>query len=311
MNKSKRKIAVTSRSFSCNEILRAELDAVYSFVKYNETGKKINGDALFEFLSDCDSAIVGLENVDSKLLERLPGLKVISKYGVGLDAIDLLAMRRLDVSLGWTPGVNKRSVSELALGMMIGLLRNIPESNKELNAGVWRQHVGQLLTGKKVGIIGLGNVGKDLAILLKAFDCKLYAYDINIDNKFIKDNSILFTSMEKLLSNSDIVTLHIPLDESTKNILNRDKLNYFKKNSILINVARGGLVDESELYIKLKEGRIAGAAFDVFEYEPPNNCKLLELSNFIATPHIGGSSEEAILAMGRAAIKGLENNYIP
>jgi len=280
-------------------------------VQFNETGEKLNGDSLCDFLCDCDKAIVGLEEIDEKILERLPRLKVISKYGVGLDAIDLSALRKYKVALGWTPGVNKRSVSELALGLMLGLLRKIPEGNNEVTAGLWRQHIGRTLTGKTIGIIGFGNVGKDLAKLLVAFECNIYAYDLLEDENFKGLKNIHYMDLDQLLSESDVVSLHLPLDSSTRNILNSDKLNLMKQESILINTARGGLVDEQVLYEKLIEGRIAGAAFDVFEYEPPNNSRLLDLNNFIATPHIGGSSQESILQMGRAAISGLEINQIP
>jgi len=194
---------------------------------------------------------------------------------------------------------------------MIGLLRKIPEGNNEVTAGVWRQHIGRTLTGKTIGIIGFGNIGKDLAKLLVAFECNIYAYDLLEDENFKGLKNIHYVDLDQLLSESDVVSLHLPLDSSTRNILNSGKLNLMKQESILINTARGGLVDEQVLYEKLIEGRIAGAAFDVFEYEPPSNSRLLDLNNFIATPHIGGSSQESILQMGRAAISGLEINQIP
>jgi phosphoglycerate dehydrogenase-like enzyme len=311
MDKKKIKISVASRSLSSNQVLRSELNAIYENVQYNELGLKLSGDDLREFLYDCDKAIVGLEEVDEKLLAQLPKLKVISKYGVGLDAIDLIALKKYKIALGWTPGVNKRSVSELALSMMISLLRKIPSASEEVKSGIWKQNIGQNLTGKTIGILGFGNVGKDLAALLGPFNCKILAHDILQDVKFKEDNLIKYTDLDHLLSQSDVITLHLPLDLSTKNILNSKKLDLIKPSSVLINTARGGLVDEKVLYQKLKNEEIAGAAFDVFEYEPPVNSKLLELNNFLATPHIGGSSQESILAMGRAAIHGLENNYIP
>jgi phosphoglycerate dehydrogenase-like enzyme len=311
MIKKKYNISVTSRSFSKSKILRAELNNIYENVKFNDSGEKFNLNSLRDFLIDCDKAIIGLEEIDEQLLAQLPRLKVVSKYGVGLDSIDLEALKKYKVALGWTPGVNKRSVSELALGMIIGLLRKIPAASSEIKLGEWRQHIGQNLSGKTVGIIGFGNIGKDLAVLLDAFDCKILAFDIVEDEKFSLEYFVKYVTLNELLTKSEVISLHLPFNEKTKNILNSDKLDLINQNAILINTARGGLVDEKALYEKLKDGRIAGAAFDVFVCEPPKNNRLLNLNNFIATPHIGGSSEEAILAMGRAAISGLENNLAP
>jgi phosphoglycerate dehydrogenase-like enzyme len=311
MIKKKYNISVTSRSFSRSKILRSELNDIYENVKFNESGEKFTVNSLCNFLIDCDKAIIGLEEINEQLLAQLPRLKVVSKYGVGLDSIDLHALKKFKVALGWTPGVNKRSVSELALGMIIGLLRKIPAASSETKLGEWRQDVGQNLSGKTVGIIGFGNIGKDLAVLLEAFGCKILAFDIVEDKKFSQKHCIKYVGLNELLTKSEVISLHLPFNENTKNILSLDKLDLINQKSILINTARGGLVDENALYKKLKDGRMAGAAFDVFSCEPPRTNSLLKLNNFIATPHIGGSSEEAILAMGRAAINGLENNLVP
>lgn len=305
------KVAVCSRSFSRNRILRAELLSKYANVTFNDSGLQFEGDQLVNFLQGHHLAITALEKIDDSILSKLPLLKAIGKYGVGLDMIDMDAMRRHAIRLGWSGGINKRSVAELVIAQAITLLRHVPQSNAEVRSGIWKQNIGRLLTGKTVGIVGCGNVGKDLVALLKPFNCKIFVNDILDFPDFYRDNDVVPTSLEGLLSQSEIVSLHLPLDASTKNLINKDRLALLLPNTILINFARGGIVDEKALKILLREGRIGGACFDVFETEPPEDSDLLNLPNFIATPHIGGSSEEAVLAMGRSAIEGLEVNEIP
>lgn len=300
-------LAVASRSFSTHPVLREELLSRYSDVKFNESGRTLAGRDLVDFLRGRVKAITGLEVLDDAVFAALPELKVVSKYGVGLDMIDLSAMTRRGVLLGWTGGVNKRSVAELVISSMIALLHRVPGACREVLAGKWHQVKGRELTGKTVGIIGCGHVGKDVAVLLRAFGCRVLACDISSFAEFYAEHRIVPMGMDDLLQESDIVTLHLPLNVSTRNILNADRLGRMKPGSYLINAARGGLVDEGRLAGMLKAGTLAGAALDVLAHEPPADLELLNLPNVIVTPHIGGSTEEAILAMGRAAISGLES----
>jgi len=303
-------IAVCSRSFSRNPVLRSELKALYANVKFNDEGLELKGDSLVSFLKGHEKAIIALEELDESLLAQLPDLKVVSKYGVGLDKIDMDAMRKFKIRLGWEGGINRRGVSELALAFILSMLREIHVANREVKKGTWRQHTGTQLTGKTVGIIGCGYVGKDLVALLGPFNCKILVYDIKTYSDFYEANNIIATSLEELLMQSDVVTLHTPLDDSTRNMINESNISLMKKSAILINVARGGVIEESALKKALITNTIAGAAFDVFTQEPPKDSELLNLPNFLATPHIGGSSKEAILAMGRTAIKGLSVNAL-
>ncbi|MCB2100609.1 MAG: phosphoglycerate dehydrogenase [Rhodobacterales bacterium] len=300
------RVAVTSRSFSRHPVLRAELAARYPNVTFNDEGLSLKGDALADYLAGHDKAVIALETVDGPLLDRLPDLKVIAKYGVGLDMLDLDAMTARGVSLGWTGGVNKRSVTELVLSFAIALLRHVPAANAEVRSGTWRQHVGRQLTDRTVGIVGCGHVGKDLATVLRALGCRVLAHDIKDFPDFYAAQGVEPVGLEDLLRTADVVTLHLPLDASTRGILSADRLALLRPDAILINTARGGLVDEAMLKAMLLDGRLAGAAFDVFATEPPEDAALIALPNFLATPHIGGSAEEAILAMGRAAIAGLD-----
>jgi D-3-phosphoglycerate dehydrogenase len=305
------KVAVTSRSFSRHPILRAELLTRYANVTFNDEGGKIKDTDLVAYLAGHDKAITALEVINNDLLQLLPDLKVISKYGVGYDMLDLNAMTKYGVRLGWTGGVNKRSVSELVISMAVALLRHVPVANGEIRTGTFRQHVGRQLSDCTIGIVGCGHVGKDLAKLLRAFGCRVLANDILDFPKFYGETGVEPASLPTVLKESDVVTVHLQLDDTTKNIMDERHLSLMKQGAILINVARGGLVDEVALKSALKSGALAGAGFDVFLTEPPDDLELLNLPNFLATPHIGGSAEEAILNMGRAAIAGLDDNQVP
>ncbi len=305
------RVAVTSRSFSRHPVLRRELLARYPDAVFNDSGLVLAGNALIGFLDGHDTAITGLERLDASVFAALPKLKIVSKYGVGFDMIDLAAMAKAGVRLGWTGGTNKRSVAELVIALAIALLRHIRNANRAVEAGTWPQFPGRQLSDRVVGVVGCGHVGKDVAQLLRAFGCRVLAHDIRDFVDFYSRHSIEPVGLEKLLKESDVVTLHLPLDASTRNILSAARLGLMKPEAILINAARGGLVDELALKAMLKDGRLAGAACDVFAEEPPADLELARLSNFIATPHIGGAAEEAALAMGRAAIVGLDENQLP
>jgi len=300
------RVAVCSRSFSQNIVLRQELLARYQHVTFNETGTALKGDSLMQFLREHEKAITALEPIDDALLAQLPNLRVISKYGVGLDMIDLEAMKARGKVLGWSPGVNRRSVAELVISLAIALLRELPSATREMSGGVWRPHSGGQLSGRTVGIVGCGAVGKDLVSLLQPFDCRILVNDIRRYTSFYAQYDLTPVELDRLLAESDVITLHVPLDSSTRGLIDGRRLGLMKSSSVLINTARGGLVDEAALKRALMDGRLAAAAFDVFDPEPPVDLDLLSLSNFLATPHIGGSAQEAIMAMGRAAIENLD-----
>ena len=306
-----RSVAVASRSFSKHPILRSKVLERYPNAKFNDEGLSLSGNSLVEFLSGHEKAITALEVIDDSILSKLPDLKVIGKYGVGLDMIDLHAMKGRGVKLGWTGGVNKRSVSELVISFSVYLLHRVAFANAEVRNGEWYQVKGRQLSECTFGIVGCGHVGKDLVKLLKPFGCNILAHDIIDFKEFYQENNITSVGLDELLQKSDVVTLHLPKNDSTNNILNKDRLQMLKKDAILINLARGGLLDEAALKEMLSKKSIAGAALDVFSVEPPVDTDFAHLDNVLITPHIGGSTEEAILAMGLAAIDGLENYRDP
>lgn len=305
------RIAVASRSFSRNTALRAELSARYHDVSFSESPNVIDGAELIAFLRGHDRAIVGLERIDDAVLAAVPELKIISKYGVGLDGVDVEAIARRGIKLGWTGGVNRRSVSELTLAFALALLHRVPETWSALRGGEWMKVVGRQLTGRTFGIIGCGFVGQDLVKLLAPFACRVLANDIRDYAEFYRANGVTPVPLRQLLAESDIVSLHVPLDRSTRNMIGAPEVAAMRQGTFLINAARGGLIDEDAVAAALENGHLAGAACDVFQIEPDASPRLLSAATFIGTPHIGAGTQEAQLAMGRAAIEGLETARVP
>jgi phosphoglycerate dehydrogenase-like enzyme len=297
------RVAVTSRSFSRHPVLRAELCERFPNARFNDEGRTLAGDELIRFLEDAELAITALERIDDAILERLPRLRRVSKVGVGTDMLEVDAFDRRGIDLVISPGTNARSVTELALMMAIGLLRHVPEQAAGLAAGGWSQRQGSTLTGRTVGIVGFGNVGQDLARALAFFSCKVFAHDVHLPRTL--PPHVESASLEDLLRRCDIVSLHVSLTPETRGLIDSRRLSWMKPSAILINTSRGGLIDEEALLVALTTGRLGGAGLDTFADEPPGGSPLLGLPNVFATPHIGGSTAEAVLAMGRAAIAGL------
>jgi phosphoglycerate dehydrogenase-like enzyme len=299
-------IAVASRSFSRNPTLRQELLNRFPRSRFNDSGPVVlSGERLVEFLRGYSHAITGLDVLDDDVFRALPELRVVSKYGVGLDMIDLDAARRHGVSIRWTPGVNRQAVAELTICFMIALCRSVVPLAHDLAGGGWRHVGGRQISSSTVGIVGCGHVGQQVARIARSFGATVVAHDIRSYDEFYRESGVVPMTLDMLLGRSDIVTLHVPLNASTRNMIDARALAGMKPDAFLINTARGGIVDEDALKHALVEQRLAGAAFDVFAIEPPVDRELLRLPTFIGTPHIGGGTREAVLAMGRAAIQGI------
>jgi D-3-phosphoglycerate dehydrogenase len=301
-------VAVASKSFSRDPRLREALAARYANIRWNTTGRALEGDELVAFLKGHVYAISGLDRLDERVFRGVPELRLVSKYGVGLDMIDLEAARRHGVTIRWTPGVNRQAVAELTIAFMIALTRRMVPLANEVRAGGWRQPGGRQISSATIGIVGCGHVGQQVARLCRAFGARVVAHDIRAYDDFYRAHDVTPVDLATLLAESDIVTLHVPLDPSTRGMIGDPELKAMKPAAFLVNTARGGIVDETAVKRALLEGRLAGAAFDVFINEPPHDPELLQLPAFIATPHIGASTDEAVLAMGRAAMAGLEGS---
>lgn len=303
------KIKVTSPSFSKNKLLAKKLRTYFPESELNVEGIHFNEEHLIEYLSNADGAIIGLEQINENVLKNCPKLAFISKYGVGLDNIDQAACCNHNVKLGWTGGVNRRSAAELTLGLMIGLFRNIFATYVQLRDGEWRKEGGFQLSGKTVGIIGVGNVGKEVARLLEPFHCKILGNDILDLKNYYRENGLIEATKEEIYEHADIIALHVPLTDQTHHLINSSTLHKMRPEAMLINVSRGEVVNQEDLKIALQEKIIAAAALDVYESEPPTDMDFLRLPNLVCTPHIGGNAEEGILAMGQSAIWHLNQFY--
>ena len=303
------KIVATSPSFSKNIKLQKEIYKYFSDVTLNLEGTKFNENQLIDYIKNADAIIIGLDNINATILDKCPNLKFIAKYGVGLDNIDLDTCKARNIQIGWTGGTNKLSVAEMALGLMLMLARNIFISSNELKNGRWNKSAGFQLSEKKIGIIGLGYVGKELVRLLKPFECKIFANDLILEDKYCKENQVTPVSKEEIFRISDFITINAPYNETTNNLINLDVFKIMKNSAYLINVARGGIINEEDLKFALKNNIIAGAALDAYSEEPAKDLELLRLPNLICTPHIGGNSQEAIEKMGLSAINHLRDFF--
>ena len=306
------RVAIPSISFCQTEILRQEILAKYPDTRFNEEQRRMSDDELVDFLSDRDAAIMGLENLTADMLDGLPDLKIISRMGVGLDNVDPAMLRDRGIRMGWKGGTNRRSVAELMVAFSVCALRHVGPLYAAMRDRERPRHLmGRHLSGRVVGLHGCGNVGKDVVHLLQSWDCDILAHDIRDFPEFYAEFGVTPVTFDELLERSEVLSLHIPLDDTTRGLYSAGVLDRMREDAVLINTCRGGIIDEEALKERLLDGRLAAACIDAFAVEPPTDDELLNSPNFLCTPHIGGSAAEARLAMGRAAIDGIEDNFIP
>jgi D-3-phosphoglycerate dehydrogenase len=257
----------------------------------------VSEDLLCDLVSTAEGIITGLERISERVIDSAPMLKVVSTGGVGFDHVDLRAANRREVVVSNCAGCNNHSVSELAIGMMINLARTIGVHDREIKNGGWidydRAVTGQELWGKTLGIVGLGRVGKSTALLGKAFGMRVLANDIAWDITFANEHGISLLPLDDVLRQSDYISLHCPLTDSTNELIDERAIDLMKPTAFLINTARGPVVKESALVNALATQRIAGAGLDVFQVEPHPDNPYVEFPNTVLTPHIGGSTQEA------------------
>lgn len=258
--------------------------------------------------SDVVGIIVGVDPMTAAVLDRCPGLRAISKYGVGMDNIDLKRAAELGIKVRNALGTNTISVAELAIGLCFAAARMLPATVAKVKGGSWERVIGAELTGKKLGLIGGGQIGKEVAKRARGLEMEVAIYDPYFqDDAFLKQYGIQReTNREELLGTADFLSLHVPATSETKGMINRDTLKLMKKNAVLINTSRGELVDEDALYEALANREIAAAAQDVFSSEPPApDHPLLALDNFLLTSHIGAFTQEAVEKMVMVSTRNL------
>ena len=234
--------------------------------------------------------------ITSDLIQKAEKCKIIARVGVGLDNIDQDAAKEKQIRVINAVEGAMNAVAELVIGLMLSLAREIPRADREVRNGNWikKELMGSELRGKYLGIVGLGNIGKRLARLAKSFNMNIIGFDVTpIDEEFSKEVGLMKADLGTLLSSADYVSLHVPLLDSTKHMINAEKIATMKKTARVINTSRGGVIDEEALYDALKNGYLGGAALDVFEVEPSTSNKLRDLPNFVSTPHMGAQTKEA------------------
>jgi D-3-phosphoglycerate dehydrogenase len=294
------KVLVTPTSYGSQDpALKPFLEEQVGEVVYNSTGKPLSGGQLIDLLAGVDGYIAGLDQITADVIASAKSLKVISRYGVGFNNVDLDAAKASRIVVTNTPGANAKSVAELAVGLMLNLLRPIIPANVQTKGGEWPRFKGVSLEGKTVGLLGLGAIGKETARRLAGFDCKLLAFDIFKEEEFAAKYGISYLTMEEILPQADIITIHLPSIPETINLVNDEFLGKMKPGAILVNTARGELVDEAALARALESGHLKGAGLDAFQEEPPGaDNPLLAFDQVIATPHMGAHSDSSTNTMG-------------
>ncbi len=269
---------------------------------YNRWHGDRTEEEMIEILKGIDGAIVSIDPFTPKVLAAAPQLKVVARTGVGYDAVNVPAATERGVAVCITPGANNRAVADFAFTLLLASARRLLENLKVVPQGGWKRYQGKDLPGSTIGIVGLGSIGKEVAKRARGFDMRVLAYDVFKDEAFATQHHVTYVPLEQLLRESDFVTLHCFLDDSTRHLIDAERLALMKPTAYLINTARGPIVDEEALHQALKEKKIAGAALDVFAQEPlPAGSPLRGLDNVYLAPHVAGQTDGAIQAMGTIA----------
>ena len=277
----------------------------YEVVK-NPFGRKLTEDETIELGKDCVGIVAGVESLNAKVIDALPNLKCISRVGIGMDNVDITHAQNKGIQVLNTPNGPTRAVAELTLGLTMSLLRKIPNAHYDLRNKVWKKQTGNLLFEKKIGILGLGRIGKMTAEMFRALGNPVAGYDLNPNEKWASENEVEILSLEELLTTCDIITIHVPAKKDGSAFITKFELNMMKDDAFLVNVSRGGVIDEEALYQVLHSGKLSAAALDVFSQEPYSG-PLCDIENVVLTPHIGSYAKEGKLKMEVDATQNLIN----
>ena len=300
-----KKILISTSSFGKYD--KSPLESLMNMkckIDLNPHGRELKECEIKELLNGVEGLIAGTEPLTRKVIYSAQNLKVISRCGIGIDNIDLEAMNERGIKLYRTPEGPALAVAELTLGLILDSLRSISYLNRKIRSGGWEKKMGRLFSGKTVGIVGMGTIGKRLTTLLRPFNCKILARDHVTDMEFARENSINYVHFGELLKESDIVTLHLPLENDTEGLFERNHFLQMKDGAIFINTSRGKIVDEDDLYDVLSDGNIAHACLDVYRNEPYTG-KLKKLDNVTLTCHVGSYAKEARMKMEEEAVENL------
>lgn len=290
------KVVITPRGFArygLQEITKMEKEGFE--VDYNDTGKQYSHEEFLQHIQDTDAIIVGVDRLDAETLAQCPQLKVICKFGVGVDNIDLSYAEKHGIVVKRCIGTNSRAVAEHVLAMIFDHAKNLTTSINEVRDGHWNKRTGSEVAGKSLGILGFGRIGKYLAQYAKGLQMQVYVSDaVEIDPEEALKYGVCVEDADKLFEHCDYVSIHVPLTEETRGLVSKSLLSTMEKDSCLINTARGELVDQEALLEALEKGVIEAAYFDVFDPEPPQEeSPLLRCPNFYLTPHVAARTEES------------------
>jgi len=304
----KGKILITPRAFAKNGMKEIEKLKQQGWeIHLNDTGKSYSHEEFVKYAKDVDGIIIGVDIADREMLKGCKNLKAIAKYGVGVDNIDLDTAKELGIKISRTVGSNSVSVAEHTIALMFACAKRIVDGAINVKNGKWNKNYEIELMGKKIGIIGFGNIGRHVGRLAQGIGMNVCAYDVfPINEKYAKEHNIQICSLDELVRTSDVITIHTPLTSETKDMINAERLKEMKTTAIVINAARGGIINEADLYEALVNKEIFAAGFDVFSTEPPKTDeKLLRLDNFILTPHAASKTLEADMNTIKMSITNL------
>ncbi len=288
-------VQVTSRSFGVHTPLGVRLlEDAGCRVVLSGSGGPWSEEAMCRLVEDADALIVGADRVTGRVLERGRNLRVVAKHGAGVDNIDLQAAAARGTVVTYAPGTNTDAVAEMTVAMLLALWRGLVPADRAVRAHRWQQIVGRSIRGKTLGVVGAGRIGRAVACLARALGMTVLAYDIAPDAGFAAASGIQYGTLEEVLRAADAVSVHTPLSASTRGLIGREQLGWMRPDAVILNLARGGVVDEHALADALAHRRLAGAAVDVFEEEPPWSSPLLQLDNVVLTPHIAAYTREAL-----------------
>jgi len=301
------KILVTPTSFKPDSDTQAmkKLKSFSSQLVFNTTGKPLHEDQLIPLLDGCEGCVAGLDHYTAKVIESAKSLKVISRYGVGVNEVDLAAAKAKNVTVCNTPGANAQAVADLTFALLLCVARKIPILDKKTHEGQWPRSNGVELFGKTIGILGLGAVGKAVAKRASGFSMRVVAYDPYMNEEYAEAHGITSTGFDNVVREADFLCLHLPLTDETKCEISADVMKTMKKGAIIVNTARGGLIDEAAAYELLASGHLGGLGLDVYEDEPPKRTPLFDLENVVLTPHTAAHTVEAINNMADMSVQNL------
>ena len=301
-----KKVLITNASFGMYSSRPMELlrDAGFDVTWIKGASRQ----QILENIGDMDALLVGVEPADAEIIAAGKKLKVISKHGVGVDNIDSAAAAARGILVKNAPGVNSDAVADFTFGLMLDAARGITWGDRALRSGQWPRIAGESVWGATLGIIGLGAIGKGVALRAKGFHMRVLAYDVFWNETFAAENGIERASLEDIYRESDFISIHAALTEETRNMITMEQFRKMKPNAILVNAARGSIVNETDLYEALDRGLIRGAALDAFSQEPARDLPLFRLDHVVVTPHLGAFSRDAMTKMSLAAAENIIQN---